>query len=682
MSTTQEPKNNCQFWQVAVEAPLSEPLTYAIPNEFVNQARAGQRVRIPLGRREAFGFLVEPSQKAPDFETKNILGIEEELIEDVQFFGWLKWISMYYLYPLGQVLALAFPPLKKQVKERKSKRAPVVPSNSHWKKVELSNEQKQVSEDILKQKGFNTHLIFGVTGSGKTEIYLDVLEKIISQGKSGLFLLPEISLTPQMIHRFSSRFPDQVAVIHSQLTERERTNQWWEVYEGKKKILLGARSALFCPIPNLGVIIVDEEHEPSYKQDEKLKYHGRDAAIMLGKMRGCPVLLGSATPSLESWQQVKLGKYQLHTLKNRVEGRALPQIHILDLRAEPSITSEVELPKWLSADLYALLKKTYLEKQQSALFLNRRGLAPLVLCESCGYVHECPNCDISLTLHGRQHLVCHYCDYHENYKEACPSCKEGEMKPLGLGTEQIEMDLKKLFPDANVARADRDEIQHREDLERMIQQMESGEIDFLVGTQMIAKGLDFPKLKSIGLVLADIGFNIPDFRSTERSFQLITQVSGRAGRHVKNGEEPGQVIVQTYNPEHPCLQWAVTGDYVAFAEQELINRAELGYPPYGRLAGIRLLGPEVEGLRKTCHNLSHRAEALKKSDAKTFDQIEILGPSESPLSKLRNQYRFQMLVKAKDPSVLHHFCRKLFSDDSWAVKKVKISLDVDPLHLL
>lgn len=669
-----------QFWQVAIDAPLREPLTYRIPDHLVSAATVGQLVWAPLGKRRVRGVLLAPAAEPSEFLAKEIFEIDVEYPAiQAQVFEWLIWISQYYLYPLGQVAMLCLPPLKKQTKERKSNREPVVVGSRFLPRPILTDEQAQVVQDISASTGFQTHLIFGVTGSGKTEIYLQLLEKTLKAGQTGLFLLPEISLTPQMIDRFSARFPGEVAVLHSQLTDRERTNQWWEIVEGRKKILLGARSALFCPLPNLGMIIVDEEHEPSFKQDEKLKYHGRDAAIMLGKMRNCAVLLGSATPSLESWHQAQKGRYHLHRLAKRVQDRALPEVQVLDLREEEVVNPD--LPKWLSDPLYQLLCKTYSEKNQSALFLNRRGIAPVVLCESCGYVHECPNCDISLTLHQRSHLICHYCDYHENYKEDCPSCKEGEMKPLGLGTEQIELDLIRLFPEARVARADRDEIQNRHDLESLIQEMESGEIDFLVGTQMIAKGLDFPKLKTVGLVLADIGFNIPDFRSTERSFQLITQVSGRAGRHVKAGEDPGQVIVQTYNPEHASLVAAQTHNFEKFAEEELKIRQELYYPPFGRLATMRIQGADLSRLRQACQLISQRAESLKQR-FEAYRTLEVLGPSEAPLAKLRNQYRFQMLLKARDPSSLHRFCHQLLSDEKWIPSGIKMSLDVDPLHLL
>ena len=668
------------FWRVAVEAPMREPLTYLAPPELALVLKPGLRVQVPLGKRQAYGVLIGPGSAPEGFEAKPISAIDSEYPALPQVhLDWMQWVAQYYIYPLGLVTTLAYPPLKKSEKERKSKRPPVVPAQGAHIPHKLTQEQLTVTDAITASPGFQAHLIYGVTGSGKTEIYLQLLEQTLSEGKSGLFLVPEISLTPQMVQRFSARFPDQVAVLHSQLTDRERTNQWWDVVEGRKKILLGARSAMFCPVPNLGLIVIDEEHEASFKQDEKLKYHGRDSAIMLAKLMNCPVLLGSATPSLETWAHARSGRYRLHRLTKRVQDRALPTLQVIDLRNEER--KNQSLPSWMSDTLFEALQKTYEQKKQSALFLNRRGLAPLVLCESCGFVHECPNCDISLTLHQHSHLICHYCDYHENYKEECPSCKEGEMKPLGLGTEQIERDLARLFPDAKIARADRDEIQNRVDLENLIQEMESGETDFLVGTQMIAKGLDFPKLQTVGLVLADIGLNIPDFRSPERSFQLITQVSGRAGRHVKPGEDPGLVIIQTYNPEHPSLVAACQHDFENFAEQELRTREELLYPPFGRLAGLRIQGGQLPVLNEACDLISGRAEALKRLH-ESYSSLEVLGPSEAPLARLRNQYRFQMLIKSKDARVLNKFCYQLLGDEDWIPAGVKISIDVDPLHLL
>ncbi len=669
------------YWRVAVEAPMPEALTYSSPLELNEFIVPGSRVNIPLGRRSAKGIVIGPATKPTEFEAKNITSIDTEFAPlSAKILEWLLWISQYYIYPVGLVTSLPFPPLRKPTKARKSSRVAVVPLlTEERRRPQLTDEQSKIVEDISKHTKFGAHLIYGVTGSGKTEVYLHLLEKVLAEGKAGLFLVPEISLTPQMIQRFSSRFPDQVAVLHSQLTDRERTSQWWDIVEGRKKILVGARSAIFCPIPNLGMIVVDEEHEPSFKQDEKLKYHGRDCAIMLGKMLDCPVLLGSATPSLETWAHATSGRYTLNKMSHRVENRALPQLQIIDLRSEEK--KNFDLPAWMSDRLFKALEQTYKNGKQSALFLNRRGMAPLVLCEMCGFVHECPNCDISLTLHRHIHLICHYCDYHENFKEACPSCKKGEMRAVGLGTEQVEKDLQRLFPEARVKRADRDEIQNRQDLEELIRDMESGETNFLVGTQMIAKGLDFPLLHTVGLVLADIGFNIPDFRSPERSYQLITQVSGRAGRHVKPGEEPGQVLIQTYNPDHPSLIAAFKQDFESLAEEELRTRQELGYPPFGRLASLRIQSSHQHRAFETSQLIGNRARSLQ-GHAQIYNSIEVLGPCESPMAKLRNKYRFQMLLKCKDPRHLNKFCYQLLGDESWIPNGVKVSIDVDPLNLL
>lgn len=669
-----------QFWSVAVDAPISEALTYRASSAEASLISRGLLVDVPLGKRKTKGLILKPQASAPtEFEIKNISSIDTQFPALPEpFIKWIEWISSYYIYPVGLVASLAYPSLKKTEKQRKSSRPPVVPQVNADTKPELTDEQKQVLEKITSSTGFSTHLLFGVTGSGKTEVYLRLLEKVLAEGKQGLVLVPEISLTPQLTQRFVARFGDQVGVLHSQLTDRERTNQWWEIIEGRKKILIGARSALFCPLDNLGIVIVDEEHEPSFKQEEKLKYNGRDAAVMLGHFHQCPVILGSATPSLESWKNCLDGKYQLHRMKNRVQMRSFPEIHVLDLRTQEK---NPDLPFWLSEELFTRIQETLEKKEQVALFLNRRGIAQSVICPACGYTHECPDCDISLTLHGKSHLVCHYCDYHQDMKLSCPSCKEGEMTPLGMGTELLEKELGQLFPEARIARADRDEVQSRMEMEELISKMENHEIDILIGTQMIAKGLDFPKLNLVGLVLADVGFNLPDFRATERSFQLITQVSGRAGRHVKPGEAPGQVIVQTYNPDHPALLFAQKHDYEGFAAQELQFREPLTYPPLGKLVSYRIQGIHLGKVQETARLLAQRAKQLKTQNPR-YTNIEVLGPAEAPIAKLRGQFRYHLLLKGTEQRVLNAFCHQILGDQKWLETGTRISVDVDPLHLL
>lgn len=674
------------LWKVAVDAPLPEALTYTSDLPLSR----GQLVNVPLGRRKVKGLVLGSTTEVPAFETKDIDSIDEEYapLPEVSV-KWLEWLAQYYLHPIGQVVQSAFPPLKKTDKQRKSSRPPVIPQLEADKALELTEEQRLTFENISRHENFSTHLVFGVTGSGKTEVYLRLLEEVLKKGKRGLVLVPEISLTPQLTQRFARRFGDRIAALHSQLTDRERTNQWWDIVEGRKSILIGARSALFCPMDDVGIIIVDEEHEPSFKQDEKLKYNGRDAAVMLGKMMNCPVILGSATPSLETWKNAKDGKYHLHTMKNRVANRSMPTIEVIDLRKNKDdedvqkLTKEKygHLPFWMSPMLYEKMNEVLEKGDQAALFLNRRGVAQMVVCPACGHTRECPNCDISLTLHAHSHLVCHYCDYHENFKARCPDCKEADMEAIGLGTELLETDLNRIFPGKNIARADRDEIQTRTDLEELISKMEDGTIDILVGTQMIAKGLDFPKLKLVGLVLADVGFNLPDFRATERSFQLITQMSGRSGRHVKEGESPGYVIIQTYNAEHESITYSQNHDFEGFAANELDVRAQLNYPPVGKLVSFRIQGPHLGRVEEAAGLLARRAHALKQQFSQ-YAGIEVLGPAEAPLSKLRGQFRFHLLLKAPNNGVVNPFARQLLGDQEWLPTGIKILIDIDPMSLL
>lgn len=678
-----------KYWSVAVDAPLDEALTYLDPEREDCVIQRGVRVEVPLGKRTAEGVVIREvsAPENPQFVLKAIHSVNNEhgpLPE--AYLLWAEWLAGYYNYPLGDVLSAAFPSLKKQTKEKKSTKAPLIKSLEMFPPPVLMDEQAQAVEAITENQTFATHLLFGVTGSGKTEVYLEALSKVLDQGKSGLFLVPEISLTPQLVQRFARRFGDKIAILHSQLTDRERTNQWWDIQTGKKPILIGARSALFCPMKNLGLILIDEEHEPSFKQEEKLKYHARDCSIMLGKFFDCPVVLGSATPSLESWNNAQSGKYQLHRLTKRARAQTMPEIHVIDLRAKEEADKDApptgdKLPNWISKELYDGMQLTLQRGEQTALFLNRRGVSPTVLCQACGYVEECPNCDISLTLHGHNHLVCHYCDYHRSLSPICPECREGELKPIGLGTEQVEADVKKLFPEARVARADRDEVQSREEMEDLIEKMENKEIDFLIGTQMIAKGLDFPYLTLVGFVLADVGFNLPDFRSSERSFQLLTQMSGRSGRHVKVGERPGQVIIQTYNPLHLSVEYAKNHDYEGFVKEELLAREGLGYPPYGRLISIRFQGLHKDAVERGAEIFANRAQLLKEKNAQ-FTELQVLGPAEAPLARLRGQYRIHVLLKAKQHQILNRCYRVLKGDAAWLPSGVRMIVDVDPMNLL
>ncbi len=715
-------------WTVAVDAPLGA-LSYLIPETFdPKRIMRGVSVIVPLGGRKVHGVLLAETAAPTGVKMKAII----EILEDrpplpAIYVEWLEWVSRYYVHPLGQTMELAFPPLaraklKKDGTRTKSRKAPLIDIEAAAGRIDnsvnLTPEQTAVVDSIAGHEpgsiargsaattrpSFGAHLLFGVTGSGKTEVYMELIARTIARGEQALVLVPEIALTPQLIERFARRFGDQIAVIHSHLTPREKTDNWWMAREGSKPVLIGARSALFCPLENLGLIVIDEEHESSFKQDETLRYHARDAAVMLAKLRNHPIVLGSATPSLETWQNATSGRYQLHRLPSRIHGIQMPKVEVVDLREsrdldrqlgrEPIKTglditgSEVSMtrPFWLSKELHIALSETLGRGEQAALFLNRRGIAQAVVCPSCGDSPKCPNCEVALTLHGRSDLVCHYCDYHESMKESCGACHEGEPKPLGLGTERIEQDLSKLFPSARLIRMDRDEIQNREDLEDAISKIENREVDILIGTQMIAKGLDFPGLTLVGLVLADVAFNLPDFRAGERAFQLLTQVAGRAGRHLKNRQ--GHVVLQTYNPDHPSIQFTLTHDYEGFAAHDLGFREQLQYPPHGRLAALKFAGPDLAMVERASQKI---ADLARRMAEKSAAKITVLGPAPAPLSKLRNLYRYQVLIKGENASApVSAFCRTLSEHiDSLAKSpanplppKVKLAIDIDALHLL
>lgn len=662
-------KTDPPYLKLAVEAPLPEPLIYSSP---IPHPR-GLSLQVPLTTRKVNGVVVGSTHEAGDFEIKPVGEVHEErppLPEP--FLQWLEWLSKYYLHPIGLVTALAFPSLKKKGQKGK-KRSPIVPDVPTSSVPTYTEEQQQCIGRISRDWGFQVHLLHGVTGSGKTEVYLSLLGKTIANGKRGVVIVPEISLTPQLIERFSERFPNQIAVIHSHLSGREKTDQWWSMVEGRKKILIGARSALFCPIEDLGMVIIDEEHEASFKQEEKLMYHARDAAIKLCQLNNCPVLLGSATPSLETWKNAKEGKYHYHQMSSRVSQRKMPHRHVIDMRDRER---SPRLPYWLSEPLYKQLQEKLDNGEQAALFLNRRGIAQTTICSSCGYVYQCPNCAISLTLHKKRDLVCHYCQYTQALTDHCTQCQSIDVKPLGMGTEKMETDLRKIFPHAVIARADRDEIQDREALEDLIQNMEKGRIDILVGTQMIAKGLDFPKLTLVGLVMADVGFNLPDFRSNERSFQLLTQMGGRAGRH---SEKPGEVLVQTYNPQHPAITMA--DDYTSFAVAEMPHREEMGYPPFAKIASIRVQSIDLDKVTQTCQIISYRGEELKKRHP-GYSPIHLLGPAPASIVKLHNKFRYHFLIKSPNHNLLNQFCKQILADQKWIPWRVRVLIEIDPVRML
>jgi len=551
-------------------------------------------------------------------------------------------------------------------------------------------EALRVIGSRLEDGRFETFLLHGVTGSGKTEVYLRAIEHARSLGRRSLILIPEISLTPQLLDRVTARFPGRVGVLHSALTAAERWSQWWRIVGGHVDVVIGARSAVFAPIDNLGLIVVDEEHDPSYKQEDGVLYNGRDVAIVRGKFADCPVLLGSATPALESYENCRQGRYRLLKIPQRVEQRPLPTIEITDLRAidrapvpQSSRSQTTEPPQeparpLLSNTLIELLRQNFAARRQSLIFLNRRGFANFLQCIACGHVWRCPYCSVTLTVHRQQKsIACHHCEYRRPVTAFCPECKNESLKQVGAGTEQVEAVLRELLPQARIARMDRDTTSRRGSQEALLRRWGKGEVDVMVGTQMIAKGHDVSGVTLVGALLADLSLNLPDFRAAERTFQLLSQVAGRSGR----GDDPGRVIVQTYAPDHYALKYLVAHDYQGFFAAESELRRALNYPPHGRLVHLRLDGPKVAAVEQQAQRL---AAALRRSLARPAgcrEPIEVLGPAPSPIEKLRNRFRWQILLKGKQSSALLDLARQARALVPRS-RAVRLHIDVDPYSML
>jgi len=578
----------------------------------------------------------------------------------------------------------------------------------------LSQAQKQALlriESAITQNQAKTFLLEGVTGSGKTEVYLQSAQMVLRRGKKVLILVPEISLTPQLIHRFRTRFPEErIAILHSGLSPAERFDQWWQVRRGEVSMVIGARSAIFAPLKNLGLIVVDEEQDSSYKQEFGIHYQARDLAVWRGKNENAVVILGSATPSLESAYNAELGKYERLELPERVDSKPLPDIQIVDLREsipaedtesrEPEIKSmELSPEKRISAfqiisePLKSALKDNFRRGNQSIIFLNRRGFAPTLLCLKCGHQFLCPNCSVALTWHKKRtsqqvssideplpqesYLLCHYCGTYQPVPNYCPDCLSDKVRDFGIGTERLEQELKQILPQARIARMDRDTMSSRRAYFELIQKMEIREIDVLVGTQMVAKGHDLAGVTLVGVILADQSLNIPDFRSAEHTFQIVTQVAGRSGR----GEFPGKVIIQSFNPEHYAIKYALTHNFRGFYKEEMALREAFGYPPFTRISLLRISSNKLESAENAVKLLRKLSNTLKSHQG--FKEIRTLGPASAPLFRLRGRFRFQQLVFAKNTSVLGKFT-KILTENFYAQNKepVKLDMDRDPVSLL
>jgi primosomal protein N' (replication factor Y) len=514
--------------------------------------------------------------------------------------------------------------------------------------------------------GFASFLLQGITGSGKTEVYLRVIAAARAAGKGALVLVPEIALTPQLAARFRARFGEDVAVLHSALPPRERLAAWRRLRAGEVGIALGARSAVFAPVRALGVVVVDEEHDPSFKQEEGVRYHGRDLAVVRAQRAGAVAILGSATPSLESAFNVARGRFARLVLPERATPRPLPEVTVVDLRRDPPGPDGL-----ISAPLADALGATLAAGEQSILFLNRRGFSTLLLCHACGHVVRCPSCAVSMTYHrGRSRLVCHYCGRLQHVPERCPSCASTRLERMGTGTERVEAIVRERFPDARVARLDRDTAGERAEagsgLDAILARMHAREIDVLVGTQMVTKGHDFPGVTLVGVLKPDQTMNLPDFRAAERTFQLIEQVAGRAGR----GDRPGRVVIQTYAPDHPSIVAAATHDYEGFAHLELAAREETGYPPFSRMIALRIDARDGARARAAA---ATAAEAARRAGA----AVTVRGPAEAPLAMLRGRIRWQVWLASRDRAAVAAAARAA-ADAVSATGDLRFAVDVDP----
>lgn len=675
--------------------------------------------------------------EAPRFAVKDILGVDEDLPAlDPNYLRLLQWISDYYHYPLGEVIQSALPPttsLRKEPLYMLAERAHALSeeemrefSKRGGKKMELiallkaqgplatiptqlkhacdrlraeeyivkgyretqprfleipqfpninvarslSREQAEAYETIRKScddDAYKAFLLQGVTGSGKTEVYLSAAEYVLARGRGVMILVPEIALTPQLLARVRARLGNEVAVLHSDLTDVERRDQWTLIHRGIARVVLGARSTIFAPLRNVGLIIVDEEHETAFKQEDRLKYNARDMALLRGSLEKAVVILGSATPSLESFYHSITGKMERIELKSRFAGSTLPNVEIVDLRRE-------KLEGSLSGRLLRQLERTLERGKQAVLFLNRRGFASFLICEACGEVPECPNCSVSLTHYKRNNsLQCHYCGHTAAATHVCAKCGTAGLSCGGLGTESLEIELAARFPTARIVRIDRETTQKRGELEKKLRAIAEHKYDFIIGTQMIAKGHDFPNIELAAIVNADVTLNVPDFRSTERAFQLFTQVAGRAGR----GISAGTVLLQTYDPGNPAIVHARDNAHEAFARAELESRATFHYPPFYRLVRIVVSDSSDRRARDAAFAV---LAALKKFAP---PEVEILGPAPAVLHKLVNRYRWNILLKAKKAPLLNALLKS--SAPEWKHRRrgqTNIGIDVDPMSLM
>lgn len=645
------------YIKIVYNTPVPGSYLYKVPQGM--HAKKGTRVVAPFGKRELIGFVIEDNINPG--ETSYAIKEIKRVIDSTPLFDkneieLAKWLSTMYYCSEGEALSMILPGGKRESK------IPVFEEFNipQQKKIQLSTEQKTAIEGILKTST-KLNYLYGITGSGKTEVFLRIAKKIIENKQGVIYLVPEISLTHQLIEEVRTRFGNDIAVLHSSITPSQKLVEWQRIRKGEAKFIIGVRSAIFAPVNNLGLIIIDEEHEPAYKSSGKPRYHARQVAMRRTSLSKAKLIMGSATPSIEAWYLIKKGVIKGFTLGKRLSGGAIPKISIIDMKQYHSC---------ISKPLETAIRKNHQQGHQTILFLNRRGFTYFFHCKSCGYESRCRNCSVALTYHkDRNKLVCHYCGYTEKPKQTCPNCKSLDVGYSGFGTELIEEELNKLFPEMKIDRIDTDSTKKKGELKKKLNTFKKGEIDILLGTQMVAKGLNFKGVKLVGIVLADTSLNLPDFRAQERTFNLIVQVSGRAGRFSPDG----QVIIQTYKPENPAIKMATKGDIKNFYKEELQVRKELEFPPYSRLFRIVFRGKNLE---KT-----ESASAKFSSRLSSFAKTEIMGPAECPISMIAGNYRFQLIIRTTNFKKIHSLLKGSLSQYT-PPSGVYIEYDVDPISLV
>ena len=661
---------DARYAEVAIPIPLRRVFTYRIPDAMLGSVGPGAVVQVPFGRRNATGFVVGLAREAVFPEIKDIAGVEEaELSVPADVLDLCRWVSDYYLASLGEVLRAALP-------AGLGKKTPgdVPRAEGRVSPIRLGPEQEEALYSLTQALDTRQHarfLLHGVTGSGKTEVYLRAAEAAVTEGGKVLILIPEIALSPQMVRRVEARFGNRAALWHSALTPSKRREVWARTRRGEIDVLVGARSAVFAPVPDLKLIVVDEEHEGAYKQGESPRYHARDVALVRARLAAAVGVLGSATPSLESFANAAKGKYQLLTLPHRVERRPKSRVELAPL---PRVTETRPVSVIFGDPLRRAMTGALSRGEQCILFLNRRGHSTVVQCESCRKSLECNQCDIVLTWHSvGNNVVCHYCGRRRTTPVTCPSCSGALSVFKGVGTQRVASEISRLFAGVRVLRLDTDSTRKRGALEGALETFREGEADVLLGTQMVAKGLDFPRVTLVGVINADLQLALPDFRSAERTFQLLTQVAGRSGR----GSQPGHVIFQTNHPDHYALVAAAAQDYQAFFEQEMEARKDPRYPPYLRLVNLLFDGRDENAVigeaEEAATFLANRLEGMRST-------VDLLGPAPQPFSRLKGKHRWHVTLRGED-----HRCLRDLADgvlERSASKGVRVTVDVDPVSLL